>query len=111
MTWLSDKSGMASIGVAVSAHQPQPASARYNATTMKRFFSDSSMSRLIMSHDTRHGRARARRYSPGTAPGQTHDDGEWLTRGTRRAGGAFGRALAVRASPRVRGAEPSEADS
>ncbi len=54
MTWLSDRSGIASIGVAVSAHQPQLASPTYTATTMKRFFSDSSMSRLIMSHNTRH---------------------------------------------------------
>ena len=47
-TWSSDKSGMASIGVALSAHQPQPASAMKRAVTMNRFRSGSSMRRLIM---------------------------------------------------------------
>ena len=68
MTWLSDRSGIASIGVAASAHQPQPARPMYNATTMKRFFSDSSMSRLIMSHDTRH----AVRSAHGDTPQEQH---------------------------------------
>ena len=46
------------MGVAVTAHQPQPASARYSASTRKRFFSESSMSRLIM-----RSRPRARAYT------------------------------------------------
>src|SRR3954469_8757615 len=48
ITWLSERSGMASIGVAVTAHQPHTASARYRVMTMKRFRSESSMKRLIM---------------------------------------------------------------
>src|SRR5688500_13448688 len=66
MTWLSDRSGIASIGVDVSAHHPQPARPRYRTTTMNRFFSATSMSRLIMSHNTRHvARVHARTYAPG----------------------------------------------
>ncbi len=55
--------------------------------------------------------ARARRYSPGTTPRQTHDDCEWLKRGTRRAGRALERELGVRASPRVREAQSLARDS
>src|SRR5262249_24313908 len=63
MTWLSERSGIASIGVARSAHQPQPERPRYSAITMKRFFSATSTSRLIMGHNTRHvARVRARAY-------------------------------------------------
>jgi hypothetical protein len=79
---------MASIGVAVSAHQPQPARPMYSATTMKRFFSDSSISRLIMDfHASRPAHLRSRAHDirhavqSGTAipprrvpPGSTHDD-------------------------------------
>src|SRR5438093_8664211 len=52
-----------------------------------------------------------RRYSPGTAPGQAHDDSEWLKRGKRRAGGVLKREMAVTASPTVRGAGPLAQDS
>src|SRR5580765_7249739 len=66
MTWLSDRSGIASIGVDVSAHHPQPARTRYTTTTMNRFLNATSMSRLIMSHNTRHAaRVHARTYAPG----------------------------------------------
>src|SRR5882762_5235852 len=105
MTWLSDRSGIASMGVAPRAHQPQPARPMYTATTMKRFFSDSSMSRLIMlaspeprrisgeagSHDTRLA-VRAHGDTPQeTLPGRHTDDCEWLKRGRRRAGRALER--------------------
>src|SRR6266850_7290947 len=80
MTWLSERSGIASIGVARRAHQPQPASAMYTATTRKRLRSDSSMSLLIMSHDTRPcpGARYVRQAMPGSRPEQTHDDRQWL---------------------------------
>src|SRR5882762_3598080 len=102
MTWLSDRSGIASMGVAASAHQPQPARPRYNATTMKRFFSDSSMSRLIISHYTRHAVPRRAAIPPGPAPGRTHDGCEWLKRGKRTAERALEREPAVRAFPKAR---------
>ena len=80
MTWLSDRSGIASIGVAVTAHQPHAPRPMYAATTRNRFLSDSSRSLLIMSHDTRHARARRARTSRplGQEPEQTHDDCQWL---------------------------------
>src|SRR4030095_13686667 len=94
MTWLSDRSGIASIGVDVSAHHPQPARPRYRTTTRNRFFSATSMSRLIMLASPRlRGAQRAegggttivmpRRHPreparPDRQSEQTHDDGEWL---------------------------------
>src|SRR5215207_3411990 len=48
MTWLSDRSGIASIGVARMADQPAAASASESATTMIRFRSENSKRRLIM---------------------------------------------------------------
>ena len=62
------------MGVAPSAHQPQPARPTYKATTMKRFFSESSMSRLIMSHDTRQAVLAHGDIAQDYEPGQTHDD-------------------------------------
>src|SRR5437660_7172207 len=47
MTWLSDRSGIASIGVVSRAQSPQPPRNKKPETTSKRFLSDSSMSRLI----------------------------------------------------------------
>src|SRR3989442_3594492 len=47
MTWLSERSGMASIGVVSSAQYPQAPTSTKNAITRKRFLSDSSMSQLI----------------------------------------------------------------
>src|SRR6476646_7870361 len=80
MTWFSDRSGIASIGVDVSAHHPQPARPRYTTTTMNRFFKATSMSRLIMSHNTRHAaRVHARTYAPGHGPPSRHTTTcEWL---------------------------------
>ncbi len=49
MTWLSERSGIASIGVVTSAQYPQPASRAKNAMTRTRFPSDTSISLLIMS--------------------------------------------------------------
>src|SRR4051812_24013213 len=81
---MSERSGIASIGVDVSAHQPQPARPRYRTTTMNRFFSAMSISRLIMlpspnatvsSLPRAHAREPAR---PDQQSGQTHDDCEWL---------------------------------
>src|SRR5882724_3428679 len=48
ITWLSLKSGMASIGARSIAHKPQPAIPIQSATTRKRLRSESSMSRSIM---------------------------------------------------------------
>src|SRR5712692_9200136 len=48
MTWLSERSGMASIGVVKSAQYPQPPSNAKNAMTRNRFRSDSPISQLIM---------------------------------------------------------------
>src|SRR6188768_859772 len=103
MTWLSDRSGIASIGVDVSAHQPQPARPRYRTTTMNRFFSATSMSRLIILASQKRRRIQAAKAvracsrkttCPDVEPEQTHDDGEWLDEedgeqdvpGNRRAG-------------------------
>src|SRR6266478_1516382 len=47
MTWLSERSGIASMGVVRSAQYPQPASRAKEAITRKRFLSDTSMSQLI----------------------------------------------------------------
>ena len=59
----------------VSAHQPQPARPRYTASTRKRFFSETSISRLIMSHNTRHT-APASRATP---PARTQSPGRHTT--------------------------------
>src|SRR6266481_5106592 len=48
ITWLSLKSGRASIGARSIAHKPQPAIPIQSATTRKRLRSESSMSRSIM---------------------------------------------------------------
>src|SRR5207249_5954297 len=48
MTWLSERSGMASIGVVKSAQYPQPPSNAKNAMTRNQFRSDSPISQLIM---------------------------------------------------------------
>src|SRR5882724_10758081 len=48
ITWLSLKSGMASIGARSIAHKPQPAIPTQSATTRKRLRRESSMSRSIM---------------------------------------------------------------
>src|SRR5438552_17503229 len=47
MTWLSERSGMASIGVVKSAQYPQAPMNRKRAITMKRFRSATSISQLI----------------------------------------------------------------
>src|SRR5216684_6665509 len=48
MTWLSERSGIASIGVVRSAQYPQPATSAKNAMTRTRFRSESSISQLII---------------------------------------------------------------
>ena len=48
MTWLSDRSGMASIGTVRSAQYPQPATNRKPAMMRNRLRSDTSMSQWIM---------------------------------------------------------------
>src|SRR2546430_16321241 len=52
MTWLSLRSGMASIGVVSSAQYPQTPMSRKKPTTRKRLRSDVSMSQLITDSDT-----------------------------------------------------------
>src|ERR1700736_577146 len=47
MTWLSERSGIASRGVVRSAQYPHPARSTKTATTRTRFLSDTSMSQLI----------------------------------------------------------------
>src|SRR4029079_15999555 len=90
----SERSGIASIGVDVSAHHPQPARPRYRTMTMNRFFSATSMSRLIMlaspklrgAQGAKAGattlvmsRAYARETtSPDAESEQIHDGREWL---------------------------------
>src|SRR5262245_37238486 len=76
---------MASIGVAPSAHQPQAPRPRYSAITMKRFFSATSMRRLIMLHTRQEpvaakpeGFSRRTRTHSDTKSEQTHDDCGWL---------------------------------
>src|SRR4051812_49366539 len=93
MTWLSDRSGIASIGVDVSAHHPHPARPRYTTTTMDRFFRATSTSRLIMLASPKPHRDQAkagattlvmpRAYTreatrPDAMSGQTHGDCDWL---------------------------------
>src|SRR5437867_5583105 len=48
MTWLSERSGIASIGVVSSAQYPQPPRSRKKATTRNRLRSETSMSRSII---------------------------------------------------------------
>src|SRR5712664_149631 len=48
MTWLSERSGMASIGVVRSAQYPHPASNAKAAMTRIRFLSDTSINQLII---------------------------------------------------------------
>src|SRR2546427_9971137 len=48
MTWLSERSGIASIGVVRSAQYPQAPISRKSAITMKRFRSATSISQLII---------------------------------------------------------------
>src|SRR2546423_8252500 len=48
ITWLSERSGIASIGVVSSAQYPQPPTSRKKATTRNRFRNDSSISQLII---------------------------------------------------------------
>src|SRR5947208_8678683 len=52
MTWLSLRSGMASIGVVSSAQYPQAPTSRKKPTTRKRLRSDVSMSQLITDSGT-----------------------------------------------------------
>src|SRR5437870_4900267 len=52
MTWLSLRSGMASIGVVSSAQYPQAPTSKKKPTTRKRLRSDVSMSQLITCSDT-----------------------------------------------------------
>src|SRR5216683_8141077 len=47
ITWLSERSGIASIGVVRSAQYPQPATRPKVAMTRKRFLSDTSIDQLI----------------------------------------------------------------
>ena len=47
ITWLSERSGMASIGVVSSAQYPQAPTRKKTAITRKRFRIDSSINRLI----------------------------------------------------------------
>src|SRR5882672_11910405 len=60
ITWLSERSGIASIGVVSSAQYPQPPTSRKKATTRNRFRNDSSMSRSIMVLRQQHRNTRAR---------------------------------------------------
>src|SRR5204863_1659051 len=48
MTWLSERSGIASIGVVRSAQYPHPASSANTAMTRTRFLSDTSINQLII---------------------------------------------------------------
>src|SRR5712691_12673787 len=48
ITWLSDRSGIASIGVVSSAQKPHAATRRKKAITRNRFLSDISISQLII---------------------------------------------------------------
>src|SRR5260370_4640975 len=48
ITWLSERSGIASIGVVRSAQYPQPARSRNAATTRTRFRSEPSINQLII---------------------------------------------------------------
>src|SRR5262249_11582750 len=48
MTWLSERSGMASIGVVRSAQYPQSPNSTTPAITRRRFRNDASMSQWIM---------------------------------------------------------------
>ena len=48
MTWLSERSGIASIGVVSSAQYPQPPRSRKKATTRNRLRSETWMSRSII---------------------------------------------------------------
>src|SRR5712691_6620267 len=52
MTWLSLRSGMASIGVVSSAQYPHAPTSKKKPTTRKRLRSDVSMSQLITCSDT-----------------------------------------------------------
>src|SRR2546430_16211128 len=87
MTWLSDRSGIASIGVVTSAQYPQAPTSTKNAITRKRFLSDSSMSQLIThappvsrtrtqtgAHGDRHPTVTAKRTS-GRYAGRSADFG------------------------------------
>jgi hypothetical protein len=66
MTWLSLRSGMASMGVVSSAQYPQTPMSRQTATTRKRLRSEASISQLIMEGSC------LRWSSPvGTRPGDT----------------------------------------
>src|SRR5213593_430261 len=67
MTWLSLRSGMASIGVVSSAQYPQAPTSRKKPTTRKRLRSDVSMSQLITCSDT-------------PSPGRNTDSGRCVTR-------------------------------
>src|ERR1700757_3946398 len=61
MTWLSLKSGMASIGARSIAHRPQPAIPIQSITTKNLFRSESSIRRsIIVASPKTHGRIRAR---------------------------------------------------
>src|SRR5262245_49850510 len=86
ITWLSDRSGIASSGVVSKAQYPHAPSSAKTPTTRKRFRSDSSMSRLIT--DLLHRVAHAR--------DETSD--LWTDYGPRRWGRAIG-AGARRAEP------------
>src|SRR5207253_10516239 len=48
-TWLSERSGIASIGVVSRAQYPQAPTSRKNAITRNRFRSDTSINQLIIS--------------------------------------------------------------
>src|ERR1700756_2658274 len=61
MTWLSLKSGIASMGARSIAHSPQPAIPIQSITTKNLFRSESSIRRsIIVASPKTHGRIRAR---------------------------------------------------
>src|SRR5919109_1669428 len=73
MTWLSERSGIASMGVVTSAQYPHAPTRTNTATVRNRFLSDNAMSLLTMSlhgHPTRR-RARWVVLSSESANGQT----------------------------------------
>src|SRR2546426_1566518 len=95
MTWLSERSGMASIGVVSSAQYPQAPTSTKNAITRKRFLSDSSMSQLI-THAPPVSRTRAQTGAHGERhPTVTakRTSGLYVGRGADFGGGVRGGAL------------------
>src|SRR5262245_61645527 len=85
MTWLSERSGIASIGVVSSAQYPQAPTSTNSAITRKRFLSDSSMSQLTTHTPPRRRspRARTRAHGEPRLPQRTDERQDATRRGVR----------------------------